>query len=145
MSTSTDAPPAASGPPDGPEEPADGASWLQQEMARRMAARASSGGGRHARRDGGEPPRGVDHVPRHSVATPGPGSHRPAPIGGPSLPAALVPPPGPGWVGPESPGPHGHRPGSDDRADPAPADAVPDGPPRAETTVQRGIARPVAA
>ncbi len=103
MSTSTDAPPTASGPPDGPEDSADGANWLQREMQRRMAAKASGGGGRHARRDTAEPPRGVDYVPRHSIATPGPGTDRPAPIGGPALPATLVPPPGPGWSGPERP------------------------------------------
>ena len=146
MSTSTDAPPAASGPPDGPEEPADGANWLQQEMARRMAARASSGGGRHARRDGGEPPRGVDHVPRHSVATPGPGSHRPSPVGGPALPASLVPAPAPAWSGPAPTDPDGLRETRSGTDVPTPAEVPtpPAAPARADVTVQRALARPVA-
>ena len=126
MSTSIDAPPAAPGSPDGPEDPVDRTTWLQQEMARRMAERASGGGGRHARRDGGQPPRGVDHVPRHSVATPGPGTHRPAPIGGPALPGGHAPADaGPGWSGPEQPGAHpapAAHPAADDPADPPAAD-----------------------
>ena len=105
----------------------DRMNWLQQEMARRMAERASGGGGRHARRDGGQPPRGVDHVPRHSVATPGPGTHRPAPIGGPALPAGHAPADiGPGWSGPEQPAarPSAPAPSTADR--PSPDRALPD-------------------
>lgn len=104
MSTSIDgAPPSVTPGPDD-EDPADepatgpaddpsgsGSSWLQEEMRRRMAERRSGAGGRHARRDpAGEPP-GVSHVPRHSVATPGPGAPAPAPIGGPSMPASGAP------------------------------------------------------
>lgn len=140
MSTSTDAPPTASGPPDGPEDSADGASWLQQEMRRRMAERASGGGGRHARRDVGEPPRGVDYVPRHSIATPGPGADRPAPIGGTALPATDVPPAGPGWSGPER-SPQDVPPVPRADPPPAPTEDVIGGPSRGPRPVPRAFRR----
>ncbi|QJY45656.1 hypothetical protein [Pseudonocardia broussonetiae] len=154
MSTSIDgAPPSVTPGPD-EDEPADddpaddpaegsagagssgtGSSWVQEEMRRRMAERRSGAGGRHARRDpAGEPP-GVSHVPRHSVATPGPGAPAPAPIGGPSMPPSGVPAarrrrPGgdDSWSGPgeeERPGgrrpPRAYRPGTRGSASDAPA------------------------
>ncbi len=59
-----------------------GSAWLRDEIQRRIADRAASGGGRHARR--GEPTSSseIGYVPRHSVATPGPGAPRPGPVGG---------------------------------------------------------------
>ncbi len=99
MSTSIDAP-VASGSSDGPE---DGDGWLERELARRMAERGTGRGGRHARREVAGPPGGVDHVPRHSIATPGPGALRPAPIGGPrrpGRPAALAE--AAGWSRPDA-------------------------------------------
>jgi hypothetical protein len=71
---------------DDPDEVADtGSSWLRDEIERRIAAGRSGSGGRHARRDGISPG-SVGYVPRHSVATPGPGAPRPGPVGGPVSP-----------------------------------------------------------
>ncbi|MHA6779474.1 hypothetical protein ACVGOW_00505 [Pseudonocardia saturnea] len=110
MSTFIDgAPPSVTpGPDDGDPRDDTGSSWLQEEIRRRMAERSSGSGGRHARRDpAGDPPGGVEHVPRHSVATPGPGAPPPGPIGGPSLPPTGAPvrrrhdpEPDDGWSGP---------------------------------------------
>jgi hypothetical protein len=96
VSTFVDGAPPTVSPDPEDDEPRDdtGPSWLQDEIRRRMAERSTGTGtgGRHARRDpAGEPPGGVEHVPRHSVATPGPGAPPPGPIGGPSLPVAGVP------------------------------------------------------
>jgi hypothetical protein len=99
VSTFTDgAPPSVSPDPgDDPgsangREPApmngDQDDWLQEEIRRRMAARAAEGGGsRHARRGAPSPFPGTGqvagHRPRH--ATP-PGSPAPPPAGGPQAP-----------------------------------------------------------
>ena len=95
MSTFIDgSPPSVTPGPDGddPVDPDTGPAWLQEEIRRRMATGRSAAGGRHARRDpAADPPGGVEHVPRHSVATPGPGAPAPGPIGGPSLPESGVP------------------------------------------------------
>lgn len=107
MSTFTDgAPPSvAPGPEDGPVSPSEeettGSRWLQDELKRRMATRASGTGGRHARRDTREElVDGSGYVPRHSVALP---SAPAAPE--PRRSAAPAPQrPGNTWTGPE-PGP----------------------------------------
>ena len=59
-----------------------GSSWLRDEIQRRIAEGAAASGGRHARR--GEPTSSssAGYVPRHSVATPGPGAPPPGPVGG---------------------------------------------------------------
>jgi hypothetical protein len=150
VSTSIDAPPVASGPPDGPE---DGDGWLQREMQRRMAERGAGRGGRHARREVAEPPRGVDHVPRHAVATPGPGALRPAPIGGPPRPAGPPASAGAGWSRPDTeeapppPVPAVVVPAPAPPADPpapAPPPAAPSAP-VAEVVAHPAVVRPVAA
>jgi hypothetical protein len=66
----------------GADQDPDTGSWLQDEIQRRIAEAAAAGGaGRHARR--GEPMSSSStYVPRHSVATPGPGAPRPGPVGG---------------------------------------------------------------
>ncbi len=58
----------------------EGPSWLLAEIQRRIATGRSSSGGRHARRDTVGSPGSVGYVPRHSVATPGPGAPRPGPV-----------------------------------------------------------------
>lgn len=105
MSTFTDGArpsvaPGSGGPDVEPPEDAstpqdDGSAWLREEMARRIAARNSGGGGRHARRatvdakgDSGaeavkaDPARAARYVPRHSVdapPAPAPPTVRPVP------------------------------------------------------------------
>lgn len=110
MSTFIDGAPPSVTPDPEDDGPGTGGSWLQEEIRRRMAERSSGpgSGGRHARRDpAGEPPVGVGHVPRHSVATPGPGAPSPGPIGGPSLPSGAPAgrrrqrEPDAGWSGPD--------------------------------------------
>ncbi|WP_214365798.1 hypothetical protein [Pseudonocardia sp. H11422] len=116
MSTYTDgAPPSVSsgpqdgpGPPDEVEEdteadpapdsgpPDSGSSWLQEEMRRRMAANQSSGGGRHARREGVDRP-GVEHYLDRDPASP------------PVAPAPPARPPRTSWV-PDPYSPSGLRP-----------------------------------
>jgi hypothetical protein len=107
VTTSTDgAPPSVtpepadgSGPPPGErtrrseredaDEALDSASaWLREEIQRRIAEGRSRSGGRHARRDTVTSPGSVGYVPRHSVATPGPGAPRPGPVGGSPSPHA---------------------------------------------------------
>jgi hypothetical protein len=73
--------PHGADPPD--PDPDTGSAWLHDEIQRRIAeGAAAGGGGRHARR--GEPTSSssAGYVPRHSVATPGPGAPRPGPVGG---------------------------------------------------------------
>ncbi|GAA3250266.1 hypothetical protein GCM10017691_62070 [Pseudonocardia petroleophila] len=158
MSTFIDgAPPSVTPGPDDGEPAADGPgdtgpAWLQEEIRRRMAERRSGAGGRHARRDpAGEPPGGVGHVPRHSVATPGPGAPAPSPIGGPSLPPSGAPvrrrrpaDPGESWSGPgtddeATPGgrriPRAYRPGA--RGVPSDAPATFGGPAFADGATRR--------
>ena len=104
MSTFTDgAPPSvAPGPEDGPVSPSEeettGSRWLQDELKRRMAARASGAGGRHARRDTREElVDGSGYVPRHSVALPSaPAAPEPR-----RSPAPAPHRPGNTWTGPE--------------------------------------------
>jgi hypothetical protein len=56
--------------------------WLRDEIQRRISGgRPAGSAGRHARRGTPAPSTG-SHVPRHSVATPGPGAPRPGPVGG---------------------------------------------------------------
>lgn len=131
MSTFTDgAPPSVTpGPGDGPDPPPDesattGPGWLEDELKRRMAARSSGAGGRHARRDSREEPTdGARYVPRHSVA-PSPAPASPTGGGPTSVPSVRR---GNGWSGPE--------PGS---ARPPAGDS-----PETERTVVGGPSRPV--
>ncbi|WP_433557461.1 hypothetical protein ACQPWY_00375 [Pseudonocardia xinjiangensis] len=69
-----------------------GAGWLRDEIQRRIAAGHSATGGRHARRESVDSTASFGYVPRHSVATPGPGAPRPEPVGGPvaSRPSGLL-------------------------------------------------------
>jgi hypothetical protein len=77
----SDAPATARGH-DGGEEALDtGSSWLRAEIQRRIAAGRSGTAGRHARRDP-VATSSIGYVPRHSIATPGPGAPRPGPVGG---------------------------------------------------------------
>lgn len=140
MSTFTDgvAPSVNPGPEDGPdsrgrdgdhcESDADestdsGSLWLREEIQRQMAAGRSGSGGRHARRNAVDPsdaagsPGAAGYVPRHSVATPGPGAPPPRPGAGsvwprpedlprrrPGSAAAQAPPTGSdAWSGPRQP------------------------------------------
>ena len=108
MSTFTDgAPPSVSPDPgDDPgsangQEPApmngEQADWLQEEIRRRMAARAAEGGGsRHARRGAPSAFPGTGqvagHRPRHATPPGSPGPNpTPGPIGGPQAPAPQRP------------------------------------------------------
>lgn len=61
-----------------------GSGWLREEIQRRIAAGHSGTGGRHARRESVDSSTSLGYVPRHSVATPGPGAPRPGPVGGPA-------------------------------------------------------------
>ncbi|MHA6791968.1 hypothetical protein ACVGVM_00360 [Pseudonocardia bannensis] len=163
MSTDTDgAPPSVSpGPQDGPGPPSlaevdteadsasgaaglpSGSSWLQEEMRRRMAANRSSGGGRHARREGVDRP-GVEHyLDRGPGPAPSPAaSGAPTPASRPLLtswvpdpysPSGLRPPPAAGPVDESSRrlrlAAPGSRPAPPDAARPAPGAgaAPPDG------------------
>ncbi len=97
-----------------------GPGWLQDELARRMAAGRSGSGGRHARRDVREEPSdSPDYRPRHSVA-PQPTVPRPA---APQVsPPVRRGQPSTAWSGPEprpTPGPVGG----------GPVGGVPDAPP----------------
>ncbi len=85
-----------------------GSLWLQDEIARRIAAKKNAGtGGRHARRDNPDPSAAAGYVPRHSTATPGPAAAPPAPVGPP--PPRKLPRRGPAgangdteaWTGPD--------------------------------------------
>lgn len=76
MSTFVDGPPPSMTP-----RPADepdhgdrtgGSPWLQDEIARMVAARSSDAGARHARRDNRDRSSAADYLPRHATATPGP-------------------------------------------------------------------------
>jgi hypothetical protein len=92
VTTFTDgAPPSVTPEPDDgsvphraePPDPDAGAAWLHDEIQRRIAeGAAAGGGGRHARRGEPSPSGSAGYVPRHSVATPGPGAPRPGPVGG---------------------------------------------------------------
>jgi hypothetical protein len=53
--------------------------WLRDEIQRRIAEGNSTTGGRHARRESVDSTISWGYVPRHSVATPGPGAPRPGP------------------------------------------------------------------
>ena len=55
--------------------------WLRDEIQRRIAVGQSAIGGRHARRESVDSTASFGYVPRHSVATPGPGAPRPQPVG----------------------------------------------------------------
>ncbi|MHA6629012.1 hypothetical protein ACU61A_26555 [Pseudonocardia sichuanensis] len=70
--------------PDADEVSDTGSSWLRDEIQRRIAEGRTSGStGRHARHGTPSPTGGAaGYVPRHSVATPGPGAPRPGPVGG---------------------------------------------------------------
>lgn len=138
MSTFIDgAPPSVAADPGEPEhcekdDGSEGSTWLREEMARRMAANASSGG-RHARRDNGGPIPTTGEAPRHS-ATP------PRPVGGPVLPMR---PPRREQGNPEAQrlDPHGSEPLPDPwtgprRAERDPA-ATPSGPGRPSLPVSR--------
>jgi hypothetical protein len=72
------APPADTGSAD----PDTGSAWLREEIQRRIAEGAAGNGGRHARRGEPSSSSSAGYVPRHSVATPGPGAPRPGPVGG---------------------------------------------------------------
>jgi hypothetical protein len=110
VTTSTDgAPPSVAPEPDGGSGPAGdsslrrsrerpprdetdegvdtGPGWLREEIQRRIAEGRSRSGGRHARRDSVSPG-SIGYVPRHSVATPGPGAPPPGPVGGSPAPHA---------------------------------------------------------
>ncbi|WP_433290841.1 hypothetical protein ACQPZQ_00445 [Pseudonocardia sp. CA-142604] len=56
-----------------------GPGWLRDEIQRRIAEGNSTSGGRHARRESVDSTISWGYVPRHSVATPGPGAPRPGP------------------------------------------------------------------
>ncbi|HEY4422096.1 MAG TPA: hypothetical protein VGN22_21440 [Pseudonocardia sp.] len=56
-----------------------GPGWLRDEIQRRIAEGNSPSGGRHARRESVDSTISWGYVPRHSVATPGPGAPRPGP------------------------------------------------------------------
>jgi hypothetical protein len=58
-----------------------GSGWLREEIQRRIAVGNSTSGGRHARRESVDSTISWGYVPRHSVATPGPGAPRPGPVG----------------------------------------------------------------
>ena len=151
MTTSTDgAPPSvaseqhdSSGPPaerarraereDVDETLDTSSSWLREEMQRRIAEGRSRSGGRHARRDTVTSPGSIGYVPRHSVATPGPGAPRPGPVGGSPSPHAgellrrertgAAPT---AWSGPtDSPEENGTSDGAAQPAAPVPAPAAP--------------------
>jgi hypothetical protein len=69
---------------EGEEDDADdgtetGPGWLRDEIQRRIAEGSSTSGGRHARRESVDSTISWGYVPRHSVATPGPGAPRPGP------------------------------------------------------------------
>jgi len=80
-----------------------GSMWLQDEIARRIAAKGGSGS-RHARRDNPDPSAAPGYVPRHSKATPGPAAAAPGQVGGLPPTRRRSPNPTPGtsdpWVGP---------------------------------------------
>ncbi|WP_219418744.1 hypothetical protein [Pseudonocardia nigra] len=59
-----------------------GSAWLREEIQRRIASGRSGSGGRHARREAVDSAGSMGYVPRHSVATPGPGAPAPGPVGG---------------------------------------------------------------
>lgn len=69
-----------------------GSGWLRDEIQRRIAVGQSATGGRHARRESVDSTASFGYVPRHSVATPGPGAPRPQPVGVPvtSRPSGLL-------------------------------------------------------
>jgi hypothetical protein len=78
----------------------DGSAWLQAEIQRRIAAGRRASKGRHARREVASSTSSIAYVPRHSTATPGPGTMPPAPLATPSrgiprVPSAWSSPPGP--------------------------------------------------
>jgi hypothetical protein len=70
-----------------PDDADAGATWLRDEIQRRISeGNAVSSKGRHSRH--GPAPTTSYYVPRHSVATPGPGAPRPGPVGGQMSPQA---------------------------------------------------------
>ena len=90
MSTFVDGAPPSMAPepadePDHCDKKTDsGSLWLQDEIARRIAAKSSGTGGRHARRDNPDPSTAEGYVPRHSTVLPGPAA---------AAPASVAPPP----------------------------------------------------
>ncbi|MFC5996184.1 hypothetical protein ACFQE5_18425 [Pseudonocardia hispaniensis] len=69
-----------------PSEPTSGPLWLQAEIRRRMEANRSTGGGRHARREGVDRPGIEDYLGRDEE--PGAATSRPAPPADPDRPTA---------------------------------------------------------
>jgi hypothetical protein len=84
-----------------PDDGADsGAAWLQEEIQRRIAAGRRASKGRHSRHAVASSTASISYVPRHSTATPGPGTMPPAPLttparGIPRVPSAWSSPPEP--------------------------------------------------
>jgi hypothetical protein len=64
----------------------DRSEWVHAEIQRRIATGGAASRGRHARREAVDSSGSVGYVPRHSVATPGPGAPRPRPVGGSGQP-----------------------------------------------------------
>lgn len=87
---------------DGPDDSdADaGSAWLQAEIQRRIAAGRRASKGRHARREVASSTSSITYVPRHSTATPGPGTLPPAPLATPSRGIPRVPS---AWSSPPTP------------------------------------------
>ncbi|NMI01072.1 hypothetical protein HF526_27760, partial [Pseudonocardia sp. K10HN5] len=178
MSTYTDgAPPSVSpGAEDGPGPPAQvepeanadgngpeasGSSWLQEEMRRRMEVNRSTGGGRHARREGVDRPGVEEYLDRHIPRAPQPAERSAVRPGDAARPARtawmpdpyaptglrLPPPAGPGTpfgTGPDlpvhgrSPAPAVHPAAVPD----APSVAAPDVAPPAAAAVRPAPAAP---
>jgi hypothetical protein len=68
-----------------------GSAWLQEEIQRRIAAGRRASKGRHARHEVASSTASISYVPRHSTATPGPGSLPPAPLATPARGIPRVP------------------------------------------------------
>jgi hypothetical protein len=79
---------------DGPDS---GSAWLHEEIQRRIAAGRQASKGRHSRHEVASSATSVSYVPRHSTATPGPGSLPPAPV---ATPARGIPRVETGWTSP---------------------------------------------
>jgi hypothetical protein len=79
------------------DDPDSGSAWLHAEIQRRIAAGRRASKGRHSRHEVASSTTSISYVPRHSTATPGPGSLPPAPV---ATPARGLPRVETGWTSP---------------------------------------------
>lgn len=134
-------------PPDAVDDPG----WVQEEIRRRMAAKAAEGSGaRHARRGAAAPSNAaVGYAPRHATAPAPPSPMRravvgpaPVPLAPETRPVPVSPPEGPpprtpqpSPRGPSARPPTGPPPGPSTGPPPVPPAPAPDGQPTGPTTI----------